>query len=79
MPLVSLLVLIMSLSANAQFAVKTNLLYDATTTPNVGAELAIGRQHTINLVYGINPWTFHSEKHGERKATHWVVQPEYRW
>lgn len=79
LPLVVVLALLSSFSAEAQFAVKTNLLYDATTTPNIGAEVALGRKHTLNLVYGINPWTFHSESHGERKAFHWVVMPEYRW
>lgn len=64
-----------TITASAQFAAKTNLLYDATTTPNIGAEYAIGSQHTINLVYGLNPWTFSRGK----KAKHWVVQPEYRW
>lgn len=64
-----------SLDADAQFALKTNLLYDATTTPNIGAEVATGRKNTINLVYGLNPWTFSDGK----KAKHWVLQPEYRW
>ena len=59
-------------------ALKTNLLYDATTTPNLGLEIGTGRKNTINLTYGINPWTFSSSK-GDRKAKHWVVMPEYRW
>lgn len=61
--------------ANAQFAIKNNLLYDATTTPNIGAELAVGKKNSINLVYGLNPWTFNDGK----KVKHWVVMPEYRW
>ncbi|MDE5807425.1 MAG: DUF3575 domain-containing protein [Muribaculaceae bacterium] len=65
-------------SGRAQFAVKTNVLYDATTTPNVGAELGIGSRSTVSLVYGLNPWSFNSDK-GKRKAMHWVVMPEYRW
>ncbi len=65
--------------ASAQVAVKTNLLYDATTTPNIGAEIGVGSRSTINLVYGLNAWTFHSDSHGDRKAKHWVVMPEYRW
>ena len=67
------------LSANAQFAVKSNLLYDATTTPNIGVEAGLGGRSTFNLVYGLNPWSFNSETHGERKAKHWVLMPEYRW
>ncbi|MCM1297253.1 MAG: DUF3575 domain-containing protein [Muribaculaceae bacterium] len=76
---VAMVAALSSLTASAQFAIKTNLLYDATTTPNLGVEVAVGRHHTLNLVYGINPWTFHSDTHGDRKATHWVAQPEYRW
>lgn len=66
-------------AASAQLAVKTNLLYDATSTPNIGMEYALSKKSTVNLVYGINPWTFDSETHGERKAKHWVLMPEYRW
>lgn len=63
----------------AQIAVKTNLLYDATTTPNIGVEIGLRGKSTVNLVYGLNPWTFHSDSKGERKAKHWVLMPEYRW
>ncbi len=65
--------------AQSQLAVKTNLLYDATTTPNLGFEVRAGQHSTLNFVYGLNPWTFHSKAHGERKAKHWVAMPEYRW
>ena len=68
-----------TLTGSAKFALKTNLLYDATTTPNLGAELVLSRKSTINLVYGLNPWKFSSKKHGQRYARHWVVMPEYRW
>lgn len=68
-----------SATSHAQLAVKTNLLYDAMTTPNVGVEVGIGTKSTINMSYGINPWTFGSERHGDRKAKHWVLQPEYRY
>lgn len=61
-----------------QFAVKSNLLYDATTTPNLGAEYAVGFRNTVNLVYGLNPWSF---DHGQdrKMAKHWTLMPEYRW
>lgn len=64
--------------AKSQLAVKTNLLYDATTTPNIGVEIGAGRRNTFNLVYGLNPWEFNSSI-GKRKARHWVLMPEYRW
>lgn len=59
-------------------AVKTNFLYDATTTPNLGIEFGVGRKNTFQIYYGLNPWTFDSKK-GERKAKHWLVMPELRW
>lgn len=63
----------------AQIAVKTNFLYDATTTPNLGIEFGVGDKNTVNVTYGLNPWTFHSDSKGDRKAKHWVIMPEYRW
>lgn len=76
---VYLIIMLASIVSNAQIAVKTNLLYDATTTPNIGAEMRVAEKSTVNLVYGINPWTFDSDSHGERKVKHWVLMPEYRW
>lgn len=63
----------------AQVAVKNNLLYDATTTPNIGLEMGVGRKSTIQLFYGLNPWEFDTVEHGERKAKHWLLMPEYRY
>lgn len=74
----ALLVLLMAVTtttASAQLAVKTNLLYDATTTPNIGVEVGLGKRHTAQLFYGLNPWTFG----GDSKAKHWLLMPEYRW
>ena len=60
--------------ADAQLALKTNLLYDATTTPNLSVEVGLGRKTTAQVFYGLNPW-----KIDERQFKHWVVMPEYRW
>lgn len=68
-----------TLGSFAQTAVKTNLLYDATTSPNIGVEIGIAPLQTINLTYGLNPWTFKDKDGDERKAKHWAVQPEWRW
>ena len=76
--ILSLLALGSALTAHSQLAVKTNLLYDATTTPNLGLELGVGKKQTVQIVYGLNPWTFDSS-HGDRKAKHWLLMPEYRW
>ena len=74
---IAMLLIAMSsaLTAHSQLAVKTNLLYDATTTPNLGAEVRVGSKSTINLVYGLNAWSFK----GDSKVKHWLVMPEYRW
>lgn len=55
-------------------AVKTNLLYDAATTPNLGLEVALGQKNSVQLLYGLNPWDFGQHK----KMKHWVLMPEYR-
>lgn len=73
------LLVLASLPCMSQVAVKTNLLYDATTTPNLGVEVGVGGKSTVNLVYGINPWHFNSQQHGTRYAKHWLLMPEYRW
>lgn len=78
-PIISIFLLLCSaLPAAGQVAVKTNLLYDAATTPNLGAEIGIGSRSTFSLVYGLNPWTFNSGSN-QRKSRHWVLMPEYRY
>lgn len=56
-------------------AIKTNLLNDVLTTPNLGVEVATAKKQTAQLFYGINPWNFGDG----RQAKHWVLMPEYRW
>lgn len=81
--LISLILTILSLltpKLHAQeVAVKTNVFYDALTTPNLGVEVGAGSHNTVQIVYGLNPWKFDSGRHGGRMAKHWVVMPEYRW
>ena len=65
-------------ASNAQkFAVKTNGLYLATATPNVGVEAAIGERWTVEIEGGYNPWTL--DKDTNVKAKHWLVSPEFRY
>ena len=61
-----------------QVALKTNFLYDATTTPNLGMELGIGKKHSMQLFYGLNPWEF-SGDNGGKYFKHWMVSPEWRY
>ena len=61
-----------------QVALKTNLLYDATTTPNIGMEIGVGKKHSMQVFYGLNPWKF---GHGDdqKYVKHWIVNPEWRY
>lgn len=66
------------LNAQAQrtFSIKNNLLYDATLTPNIGAEIIVGQRSTFQLFYGLNPWNGY---HGQKRLQHWSLMPEYRY
>lgn len=56
-------------------AVKSNLLYDATTTLNLGAEIGLSPQWTLDLSANYNPFSFSDSK----KWKHWLAQPEARY
>ncbi len=61
-------------------AVKTNLLYGAgTLTPNLGAEVGLGRRTTLDLSVGYNPWNLHGSADDNRKLVHLLVEPELRY
>lgn len=63
-------------SAFAQkIAVKSNLLYDATTTLNLGAEIGFSSHITLDISGNLNAWTFG----GGKQWRHWLVQPEARY
>ena len=65
-------------TANAQkVAVKSNLLYWATATPNLGVEVALAERWTLEVAGGYNPWTLQRENN--HKAKHWLVSPEVRY
>ncbi|MEG2366100.1 MAG: DUF3575 domain-containing protein [Alistipes sp.] len=73
--------LVTSASLQAQnIAVKTNLLYAATTyTPNLGVEIGLGRRTTLDLSGGYNPWNLKGSATDNKKMVHWIVQPEFRY
>lgn len=58
-----------------KFAIKTNALYWATTTPNLGLEVALAKKLTLDVSGNYNPWKFSDDK----KLKHWLVQPELRY
>lgn len=63
-------------SARAQdIAVKTNVLYDALANVNLGLEVGLAPQWSLDVAGDFNAWTF---SHGSRWK-HWFVQPEARY
>ena len=56
------------------FAVKTNLLYDATATVNAGIEIGLAPRWTLDLSGNYNGWVIN-----EHKWKHWMAQPEFRY
>ncbi len=57
------------------FALKTNLLWDAALSPNIGAELVVAPRWSIDVSGQLNAWTLD----GGRRWKHWLVQPEARY
>ncbi len=69
------LILISAISASAQdWAVKTNLLYDATLTINAGVEHRLAPRWSVDVSGNFNAWTVN-----EHRWKHWLVQPEARY
>lgn len=58
-----------------QVAIKTNLLYDATTTLNLGIELGMGWHWTLDIPFNYNPWKWDDGM----RVQHWGVQPAIRY
>lgn len=71
-----LLLALVSMAASAQHtAVKTNVMYWATATPNIALETRMARKWTAELSVGYNPFTFSDNK----KLKHIAIQPEVRY
>ena len=74
--IVTLLLLFVSTNSFAQeLAIKSNIPYLATASPNIGLEIGISQKITLDISYGINPFTFNDKK----KWKHWLTQPEMRY
>lgn len=56
-------------------AVKTNILYDATATVNVGMEFGLAPKWTLDLSGNLNAWS----KNEHTKWKDWMIQPEARY
>lgn len=63
------------MTASAQkVALKTNLLMDATTSPNAGVEIGLAPKWTLDVTGQFNLWSIDSHK-----WRHWLAQPEARY
>ena len=78
MSLATMLLMLISMNGFSQnIGVKSNLLYWATTTPNIGLETSVGKKHTAQVFVGFNPW---KQSGGDQSSLrHWLVMPEYRY
>lgn len=69
--------LVASVEAQAQrMGVKTNLLYDATATINLGVEARVADRWTVDVSGNYNGWNMGKNN---RKWKHWLLQPEARY
>lgn len=60
-----------ALSASAgDFALKTNILYDATASVNLGAEFGIARQWSLDISGDINFWNVSDQKRWRHNAVY---------
>ena len=56
-------------------ALKSNLLYDATATMNLGLEFGLARKWTLDIPVNYHPW----KPADGKRLRHWGVQPEVRY
>ena len=57
-----------------QVGIKTNVVYDATATVNLGVEVGLSQRLTLDVSGNLNLWTWRENM----KWKHWLVQPELR-
>ncbi len=58
-----------------KWAIKTNAIYDATATANLGIEIGLAPKWTLDISGNLNAWS----KNEATKWKHWMVQPEARY
>ncbi len=76
--LLILLLAFLACGATAQnVAIKTNLLYDASATINLGTEIGLGRRTTLDISGNYNAWNTNTELN--EKMRHLLIQPEFRY
>ena len=56
-------------------ALKNNLVWDATLSPNLALEIGLSKKTTLDIYGAVNPFKFGNDT----RFKHWFVQPEFRW
>lgn len=62
-------------SFGQQTALKTNMLFWATTSPNGGVEVGLGRKFSLDIWGAYNAWKFKNDMH----LNFYLAQPEVRY
>lgn len=73
--MITLFALLSGTASAQEFAVKSNLLYDATSTINLGVEYGLSPRWTLEVSGNYNAWTFSDNK----KMKLWMLQPGVRY
>lgn len=64
-------------------AIRTNLAYAASATPNLGFEIPVGDRFSLGLNTGLKPWprwlAWDWDKMVEKKWRHFLIAPEFRF
>ena len=64
-------------------ALRTNLFYAGTATPNLGIDFAIGQHASLGVTVGLKPWprwlAWDYDVQNPTKWRHLLVAPEFRW
>ncbi|GAD04350.1 hypothetical protein HQ45_07430 [Porphyromonas crevioricanis] len=60
-------------------AIKNNLAYDLTATPNLSLEVGLSPKVTFDLTGGFNPFKMKKVLDNDMQWRHWLIQPEFRY
>lgn len=68
---------------SAGISLRTNLAYAASSTPNIGLEIPVGKRVSLGINAGIKPWprwlAWDWDKAMEKKWRHFLIAPEFRF
>lgn len=73
--LTAMVILLFATAWGQDVAVKTNVVYDATATINLGVEVGLATNWTLDVSGNFNAWVMS----GGKRWKHWLAQPEARY